>query len=184
MLIPALLSLFCLTEVLAQSQSPPVVLIVPGVVGDSATADSDILDSVRLHLAAAKKYRVIAFDRENPTIARFIMERGLASELYKKMADPAAREMARRGAGEILLTSMDRDGTQDGYDLELTRAVAEAVNVPVIASGGVGRLEHFYDGIVRGKAEAVLAASVFHFGTFTISQVKSYLREQGVEVRL
>ena len=95
-----------------------------------------------------------------------------------------AREGVRRGAGEILLTSMDRDGTQDGYDLELTRAVAEAVNVPVIASGGVGRLEHFYDGIVRGKAEAVLAASVFHFGTFTISQVKSYLREQGVEVRL
>ena len=95
-----------------------------------------------------------------------------------------AREGAARGAGEILLTSMDKDGTQSGYDLELTRAIAEAVPVPVIASGGVGTLEHFYDGLVAGKADAVLAASVFHFGTFTIPQVKSYLRERGVEVRI
>ncbi|HOW96642.1 MAG TPA: imidazole glycerol phosphate synthase subunit HisF [Kiritimatiellia bacterium] len=95
-----------------------------------------------------------------------------------------AREGVGRGAGEILLTSMDRDGTQDGYDLDLTRAVAEAVPVPVIASGGVGALDHFYDGIVRGKADAVLAASVFHFGTFTIPQVKEHLKNKGVEVRL
>lgn len=95
-----------------------------------------------------------------------------------------AREGVERGAGEILLTSMDRDGTLEGYDLELIRAVAEAVPVPVIASGGVGRLEHFYDGIVRGKADAVLAASVFHFGTFTIPQVKEYLKSKDVEVRL
>ncbi len=95
-----------------------------------------------------------------------------------------AREAVQRGAGEILLTSMDKDGTKSGYDLELTRAIAEAVPVPVIASGGVGTLEHFYDGLVAGKADAVLAASVFHFGTFTIPQVKKYLHERGVEVRL
>jgi cyclase len=95
-----------------------------------------------------------------------------------------AREGVQRGAGEILLTSMDKDGTKSGYDLELTRAIADAVPVPVIASGGVGTLDHFYDGLVAGKADAVLAASVFHFGTFTIPQVKKYLRERGVEVRL
>ena len=95
-----------------------------------------------------------------------------------------AREGVERGAGEILLTSMDKDGTKSGYDLELTRAIAEAVPVPVIASGGVGTLEHFYDGLVAGKADAVLAASVFHFGTFTIPQVKDYLHKRGVEVRV
>jgi imidazole glycerol-phosphate synthase subunit HisF len=95
-----------------------------------------------------------------------------------------AREGVARGAGEILLTSMDRDGTKEGYDLELTRAIAEAVPVPVIASGGVGTLEHMYDGIVKGKADAVLAASIFHFGEFTVPQVKEYLRGRGVEVRL
>lgn len=88
------------------------------------------------------------------------------------------------GAGEILLTSMDKDGTKDGYDIPLTRAVAEAVDVPVIASGGAGELEHFYDVLTEGKADAVLAASVFHFGQFTVRQVKEYLRSRGVEVRL
>jgi cyclase len=95
-----------------------------------------------------------------------------------------AREGVQRGAGEILLTSMDRDGTQAGYDLELTRAVAEAVGVPVIASGGVGTMEHLYDGLVQGGADAVLAASIFHFGTFTIPQVKAYLQGRGVEIRI
>lgn len=88
------------------------------------------------------------------------------------------------GAGEILLTSMDADGTKDGYDLELTRKVSEAVDVPVIASGGAGKLEHFYDVLTRGKADAVLAASVFHYGQFTVRQVKDYLRSRGVEVRI
>lgn len=88
------------------------------------------------------------------------------------------------GAGEILLTSMDRDGTKDGYDIALTRAVSEAVDVPVIASGGAGKLEHFYDVLTAGKADAVLAASVFHFGQFTVRQVKEYLRSRQVEVRL
>ena len=87
------------------------------------------------------------------------------------------------GAGEILLTSMDADGTKDGYDIELTRAVSEAVEVPVIASGGAGKLEHFYDVLTLGKADAVLAASVFHYGQFTVRQVKDYLKSRGVEVR-
>jgi cyclase len=94
-----------------------------------------------------------------------------------------ACEAARRGAGEILLTSMDRDGTKDGFDLALTRAVARAVPIPVIASGGVGTLEHFAEGIVEGEADAVLAASVFHFGTYTVRQVKEYLAAQGIPVR-
>jgi len=88
------------------------------------------------------------------------------------------------GAGEILLTSMDKDGTKDGYDLELTAAVSEMVAVPVIASGGAGTMEHFYEVLTTGKADAVLAASVFHYGQFTVRQVKEYLRSRGVEVRL
>jgi imidazole glycerol-phosphate synthase subunit HisF len=92
------------------------------------------------------------------------------------------RHVESLGAGEILLTSMDRDGTKDGFDLELTRAVAQALRIPVIASGGVGTLEHFYEGFAAG-AEAALAASVFHFGTYTVAQVKRYLSGRGVEVR-
>jgi cyclase len=95
-----------------------------------------------------------------------------------------ARRMERAGAGEILLTSMDRDGTRDGFDLELTRAVSDAVGVPVIASGGVGSREHLADGVLEGHADAVLAASVFHFGDFTVRQAKEYMRERGIEVRL
>ena len=95
-----------------------------------------------------------------------------------------AIEGAQRGAGEILLTSMDADGTKNGYDLELTRSIAEAVNVPVIASGGAGTLQHVLEAITIGKADAVLAASIFHFGEFTIPQVKEFLRARGVEVRV
>jgi cyclase len=87
------------------------------------------------------------------------------------------------GAGEILLTSMDRDGTRDGYDIDLTRAVVDVVRIPVIASGGAGRVEHFYDALVEGGASAVLAASLFHFGELSIGDVKNYLRARGVEVR-
>ena len=94
-----------------------------------------------------------------------------------------AREAVTQGAGEILLTSMDRDGTKDGYDLELTRAVSQSVSVPVIASGGAGSLEHLYEGLVDGCADAALAASIFHFGTHTIAEAKAYLRGRGVEVR-
>lgn len=88
------------------------------------------------------------------------------------------------GAGEILLTSMDRDGTKNGYDIELTRTVSECVSIPVIASGGAGRLEHFYDSFAKGKADAALAASLFHFKELEIREVKKYLRDQGISVRL
>jgi len=95
-----------------------------------------------------------------------------------------AKKMEEMGAGEILLTSMDRDGTKDGYDIELTRTISMQVGIPVIASGGVGTLQHLYEGLVLGKADAVLAASIFHYREFTIAQVKSYLKEKGVVVRL
>jgi imidazole glycerol-phosphate synthase subunit HisF len=95
-----------------------------------------------------------------------------------------AKKMADFGAGEILLTSLDRDGTKDGFDLALTRAISEAVNIPVIASGGVGNLQHLVDGIIEGKADAVLAASIFHFGEYTVPQAKQYMQERGIKVRL
>jgi cyclase len=95
-----------------------------------------------------------------------------------------AKRMEEMGAGEILLTSMDRDGTKDGYDIELTRTISEQVGIPVIASGGVGTLEHLYEGLTLGKASAVLAASIFHYREYTIAEVKSYLREKRVTVRL
>ena len=95
-----------------------------------------------------------------------------------------ARQMAEYGAGEILLTSMDRDGTKAGFDLALTRAVSDAVDVPVIASGGVGTLDHLADGIRLGGADAVLAASIFHYGEFTVGQAKAHLANRGIPVRL
>jgi cyclase len=95
-----------------------------------------------------------------------------------------AKKMEEYGAGEILLTSMDKDGTKDGYDIELTKAVSEAVTIPVIASGGAGNLEHLYDGLTKGKADAVLAASIFHYKEYTIRETKEYLKAKGVVVRL
>jgi cyclase len=95
-----------------------------------------------------------------------------------------ARRMAEYGAGELLLTSMDRDGTREGFDLALTRAISEAVDIPVIASGGVGNLDHLAEGILQGKADAVLAASIFHFGEYTVAQAKHHMAERGIEVRL
>ncbi|MBL6696410.1 MAG: imidazole glycerol phosphate synthase subunit HisF [Luminiphilus sp.] len=95
-----------------------------------------------------------------------------------------AQKMAALGAGEILLTSMDRDGTRDGFELVVTRAIADAVDIPLIASGGVGSLAHLAAGILEGGADAVLAASIFHFGEFTIPEAKSYLADQGIEVRI
>jgi cyclase len=95
-----------------------------------------------------------------------------------------AREGVRRGVGEILLTSMDADGTCAGYDLELTRTLSEAVNVPVIASGGAGNLEHMFEALTVGKADAALAASIFHYGTYTLKQARDFLREKGVRVRM
>ena len=95
-----------------------------------------------------------------------------------------ATEVAKRGAGEILLTSMNRDGSKDGFDLELTAAVSDAVSVPVIASGGVGSLQHLVDGITKGHADAVLAASIFHYGEYTVGQAKEYMASQGIPVRI
>jgi cyclase len=95
-----------------------------------------------------------------------------------------ARQVQALGAGEILLTSMDRDGTKSGFDLALTRAVADAVTIPVIASGGVGNLAHLADGVTLGRADAVLAASIFHYGEYTVREAKEYMRQQGIEVRL
>jgi cyclase len=95
-----------------------------------------------------------------------------------------ARKMVSFGAGEILLTSMDRDGTKIGFDLELTRAISDAVEVPVIASGGVGTLDHLVDGVTKGKADAVLAASIFHFAEFTVGEAKQHMQNNGIEVRL
>ena len=105
------------------------------------------------------------------------IDTGLDAVLWAKKAESL-------GAGEILLTSMDADGTKAGYDLALTRAIADEVKIPVIASGGAGKLEHFYDVLTEGKADAVLAASVFHYGQFTIRQVKEYLKSRGIEMRL
>ena len=95
-----------------------------------------------------------------------------------------AEEMQKRGAGELLVTSMDKDGTKQGFDLELMQAINNKVNIPIIASGGVGTLEDMYDGIERGGADAVLAASIFHFGTYTVKDVKNYLRNKGIEMRI
>ncbi len=95
-----------------------------------------------------------------------------------------AKQVAALGAGEILLTSMDRDGTKNGFDLALTRGVSEAVRIPVIASGGVGNLQHLADGVTEGRADAVLAASIFHYGEYTVKQAKEFMRSRGIEVRL
>ncbi len=95
-----------------------------------------------------------------------------------------ARKVESLGAGEILLTSMDRDGTKAGFDLQLTRSIADAVGIPVIASGGVGNLQHLADGVTEGRADAVLAASIFHYGEYTVRQAKEFMRSRGIEVRL
>lgn len=95
-----------------------------------------------------------------------------------------AKQVENLGAGEILLTSMDKDGTKDGYDLELTRTISRTVNIPVIASGGAGNLEHLYQALVQGEADAVLAASIFHYGEYSLQEAKEYLKQKGIEVRL
>ncbi len=116
----------------------------------------------------APRFEIFTHGGRNPT--------GLDAVAY-------AREVAALGAGEILLTSMDRDGTKAGFDIPLTRAISDAVGIPVVASGGVGTLDHFVEGITKGGASAVLAASVFHFGTFTIAEVKDHMAAAGVPVR-
>lgn len=129
---------------------------------------------------------VVAIDAKRSGDARFEFEVYTHGGRTPRGIDAVewAKRMESYGAGEILLTSMDRDGTKDGYDLELTRRISEAVTIPVIASGGVGNLQHLVDGITQGKADAVLAASIFHFGTHTIADAKHYMADHGLPVRL
>ncbi|MBE7939990.1 MULTISPECIES: imidazole glycerol phosphate synthase subunit HisF [Ramlibacter] len=155
----------------------------------AAIANPDVIN------AASDKYGaqciVVAIDAKRRTAAE-AAERGPGWDVYSHGgrrntgldAVQWAAEMARRGAGEILLTSMDRDGTRSGFDLELTRAVSDAVPVPVIASGGVGKLDDLADGIQKGGADAVLAASIFHYGDHTVGEAKQLMARRGIPVRL
>jgi imidazole glycerol-phosphate synthase subunit HisF len=179
-------------------------VFMPLTVGGGIKTIDDIRDTLR---AGADKVTVNTTAIERPEFVRESSDifgsqcicvaidakrRGDGFEVYtyggRKPTGVNAIEWAKRveelGAGEILLTSMDRDGTKIGFDIELTRAISESVQVPVIASGGVGTLEHLYDGLVEGKADAVLAASIFHYREFTVIDAKKYLRERGVNVRL
>jgi len=126
---------------------------------------------------------VVAIDARASDGGWDVFVAGGRSRVEGREAVAWAREAAERGAGEILLTSMDRDGTTDGYDLELTRAVADAVAIPVIASGGVGELEHLVEGIAEGHADAVLCASIFHYGKYTVAEAKRALSDAGIPVR-
>lgn len=180
-------------------------VFIPFTVGGGIRSVEDIrkmlkagADKVSLNTAAIKKPDLIAegakrFGRQCIVLAVDARQAGDNSwEVYinggRTPTGMDVLEWVKRGtalgAGEILLTSMDKDGTKDGYDIPLTRAVSEAVAVPVIASGGAGEMRHFYDVLTLGKADAVLAASVFHYGQFTVRQVKEYLRSNKVEVRL
>ncbi len=154
-------------------------------------------DKVSINTAAVKKPGLISesaarFGEQCIVVAIDAKRKGKGWEVYThggrtptgKDAVKWAKEAQKRGAGEILLTSMDRDGTKKGYDLELTRAVSEAVGIPVIASGGAGTLKHLYEALTKGRADAALAASIFHFREFTIKETKEYLRKRGVAVRV
>lgn len=180
-------------------------VFIPFTVGGGIRTVEDIrtmlkagADKVSLNTAAVKNPELLAegakrFGRQCIVLAVDARQSGADSwEVYinggRTPTGMDVLEWVKRatdlGAGEILLTSMDKDGTKDGYDIALTRAVSEAVNVPVIASGGAGEMEHFYEVLTAGKADAVLAASVFHYGQFTVGQVKENLKSRGVEVRL
>jgi imidazole glycerol-phosphate synthase subunit HisF len=155
----------------------------------AAIADPDVIS------AAADKYGsqciVVAIDAKRRS-GDAAAQRGEGWDVYSHGgrrntgldAVQWAGEMARRGAGEILLTSMDRDGTKAGFDLELTRTISDSISVPVIASGGVGTLDHLADGIQLGHADAVLAASIFHYGEYTVAQAKARMAQRGIPVRL
>jgi len=179
-------------------------VFMPFTVGGGINSNEDIrgllnagCDKISINTAAVKKPDfvkkasekfgtqciVIAIDAKRiPDGSGEVYVRG-GREATGKDAVEWARQAESLGAGEILLTSMDRDGTKNGYDVELTRAVSEAVNIPVVASGGCGNLEHFLEALTDGKADAALAASVFHFKEFSIKEVKDYLRDKGVPVR-
>ena len=142
----------------------------PGIINEGAKAfgSQAIVIAIDARRVGEQKWEVFTHGGRKPT--------GLDAVEWAKQAEA-------QGAGEILLTSMDSDGTRDGYDIALTRAIAEAVTIPVIASGGAGTLEHLFEALQEGKASAVLAASIFHFGEFTIGQAKAYLKERGLPMR-
>ncbi|MCR5324595.1 MAG: imidazole glycerol phosphate synthase subunit HisF [Lachnospiraceae bacterium] len=156
---------------------------------DKCAVNSAAIDNPSLISEAASKFGsqcvVLAIDakRRSDSSGWTIYKHGGRLDMGIDAVEWAAKG-AKLGAGEILLTSMDCDGTKEGYDLELTRAVSEAVDVPVIASGGAGTMEHFCDAIVEGKADALLAASLFHFGEIKIGDLKEYLKQRGIPVRL
>ena len=168
-------------------------LLNPG--GEKSSFNSAAIANPEVISAAAGKYGsqciVVAIDAKRRT-GEAAAQRGPGWDVYSHGgrrntgldALQWARDMSARGAGEILLTSMDRDGTKAGFDLELTRTISDAVPVPVIASGGVGTLDHLADGIQLGHADAVLAASIFHYGEYTVGQAKARMAERGIPVRL
>jgi cyclase len=143
----------------------------------------DVADIRRMLNAGADKVGINTAAVFNPEFVREAAER-FGSQCIVVAIDAKQVSGEGYGAGEILLTSMDRDGTRDGFDLELTRSISEAVDVPVIASGGVGNLDHLVEGVLQGRADAVLAASIFHFGEYTVGEAKRHMAERGIEVRL
>jgi imidazole glycerol-phosphate synthase subunit HisF len=155
---------------------------------DKVSLNTSALDDPDLITRASKRFGrqciVVAIDAKQTGSGKWTVYTHGGRKPTKWDAIEWAKRASKLGAGEILLTSMDRDGTKNGYDLELTKRVSEAVSIPLIASGGVGTLEHLYEGCVNGKADAVLAASVFHFGEFTIREAKHYLAQRKVPVRI
>jgi cyclase len=148
----------------------------------SAVANPDLVSDAAAHYGS--QCIVVAIDAKRVAENRWeVFTRGGRTATGLDVVAWAS-EVSSRGAGEILLTSMNQDGTQDGFDLALTAAVSKAVPVPVIASGGVGNLQHLVDGITKGRADAVLAASIFHYGTYTVRQAKEFMAAQGIPVRL
>jgi len=155
---------------------------------DKVSINSSAIATPELITSGAEKFGsqciVVAIDAKNVGPGRWEVFTHGGRQSAGRDALAWAAEVERLGAGEILLTSMDRDGTRQGFDLELTRAVSDAVGIPVIASGGVGGLQDLADGVLKGHADAVLAASIFHFGEFTVGQAKAHLAAQGIAMRL
>ena len=155
---------------------------------DKISVNTAALQNPQLVADASARYGaqciVVAIDAKRAEDGRWEVYTHGGRKTTGRDAVDWAREVERLGAGEILLTSMDRDGTRQGFDLELTRAVSDAVGIPVIASGGVGTLQHLADGVTMGRADAVLAASIFHFGEFTVREAKAFMAAQGIPVRL